>query len=54
MMNVTSATIRVDPGALRHAVLVALPTIGLAAALDALRWIDETIDERGSQGSAQE
>lgn len=34
---------------LRHLAAVALPTIGLAASLDALRWIDETIDEQGAE-----
>jgi len=34
-----------DPQALRQVALVALPTIGLPAALDALRWIQESIDE---------
>lgn len=34
-----------DPDALRQVALVSLPTIGLPAALDALRWIDESIDE---------
>ena len=33
------------PDALRQIALVALPTIGLPAALDALRWIDESIQE---------
>jgi AhpD family alkylhydroperoxidase len=35
----------VDPSALRQVVLIALPTIGLPAALDALRWVDESIRE---------
>lgn len=35
----------VTPEELRHLVIVALPTIGLPAALDALRRIDETIAE---------
>ena len=35
----------VDPEALRQIALVALPTIGLPAALDALRWVDESIAE---------
>ena len=35
----------IDPEALRQVVLVALPTIGLPAALDALRWVDESIEE---------
>jgi AhpD family alkylhydroperoxidase len=34
-----------NPDALRQVALIALPTIGLPAALDALRWIDESIDE---------
>jgi len=34
-----------DPDALRQVALIALPTIGLPAALDALRWIDESIQE---------
>jgi 4-carboxymuconolactone decarboxylase len=34
-----------SPEALRHTVIVALPTIGLPATLDALRWVDETIEE---------
>jgi alkylhydroperoxidase/carboxymuconolactone decarboxylase family protein YurZ len=36
----------VTPEALRHAAVAALPTVGLPATLDALRWIDETIRER--------
>jgi 4-carboxymuconolactone decarboxylase len=34
-----------DPDALRQVALISLPTIGLPAALVALRWIDESIDE---------
>jgi AhpD family alkylhydroperoxidase len=34
------------PEALRQVALVALPTIGLPAALDALRWIDDSISEQ--------
>jgi AhpD family alkylhydroperoxidase len=34
-----------DPDALRQVALISLPTIGLPAALDALRWIDESVDE---------
>lgn len=34
-----------DPDAMRQIALVSLPTIGLPAALDALRWIDESIRE---------
>lgn len=37
----------VDPGALRQIALIALPTVGLPAALDALRWVDESIREAG-------
>ena len=37
-----------DPDALRQIVLIALPTIGLPAALDALRWVDESIREVAS------
>ena len=36
----------VDPGALRHVAIVALATVGLPAALDGLRWIEETIADR--------
>jgi alkylhydroperoxidase/carboxymuconolactone decarboxylase family protein YurZ len=35
----------VAPAALRQAALIALPTVGLPAALDALRWVDESIEE---------
>ena len=35
----------VSPEALRQVALVAVPTIGLPRAMDALRWIDESIDE---------
>jgi 4-carboxymuconolactone decarboxylase len=38
----------VDPESLRQIALVALPTIGLPAALDALRWVDESISEVSS------
>jgi len=34
-----------DPAALRQIALIALPTVGLPAALDALQWIDESIRE---------
>lgn len=34
-----------DPDALRQIALVALPTVGLPAALDALTWVDESIRE---------
>lgn len=36
----------VDPGSLRHVAIVALATVGLPAALDGLRWIEETIADR--------
>ena len=36
----------VDPGSLRHVAIVALATVGLPAALDGLRWVDETIAEQ--------
>lgn len=35
----------VAPGALRHVAVLALPTIGLPAALDARGWIEESIEE---------
>ena len=35
----------VSPDALRQVALIALPTIGLPRALDALRWIEESIEE---------
>ena len=35
----------VSPEALRQVGLIALPTIGLPRALDALRWIEESIEE---------
>ena len=35
----------VDPEALRHVAILALPTIGLPGTLEALHWIDESIDE---------
>jgi AhpD family alkylhydroperoxidase len=38
----------VDVEALRQVALIALPTIGLPAALDALKWIDESIREAGA------
>lgn len=38
-----------DHEALRQIVLVALPTIGLPSALDALRWVDESIREACSR-----
>lgn len=41
-----------DPDALRQIVFVALPTIGLPAALDALRWVDESVREAAAAGRA--
>lgn len=35
----------IAPDALRQVALIALPTIGLPATLDALHWIDESIEE---------
>ena len=35
----------VDPDAIRQIALIALPTIGLPCALEALKWIDESIKE---------
>ena len=43
----------VTPEALRHAAVAALPTVGLPAALDALRWIDETIREREENATSR-
>ena len=34
-----------DPMALRQVAFLALPTVGLPATLDALAWIDESIEE---------
>ena len=42
------------PDELRHVALLALPTIGLPAALDAIKWIEESLAEsatRGERGS---
>ena len=35
----------VAPDALRHVAMLALPTVGLPTALDARRWIEESIRE---------
>ena len=43
-----------DPEALRQIALVALPTIGLPAALDALRWIEESIHEAATSVPEQD
>lgn len=42
----------VDAASLRQVALVALPTIGLPAALDALRWVDESISEASDREEA--
>ncbi len=36
----------VDPAVLRQVAIAAVPVLGLHAALDAVRWIDEVIAER--------
>lgn len=36
----------VGPAALRQVAVLAIPVLGLHASLDALRWIDEVIEER--------
>lgn len=41
----------VPADALRHVAFLALPVLGLAAALDALRWIEETIEEHVARGA---
>lgn len=41
----------VSAEALRQVACLALPVLGLAAALDALRWIEEIIEERGAPGA---
>ena len=38
----------IAPNVLRQVPVVALPTVGLHGALDALRWIDEIVDEAGA------
>jgi alkylhydroperoxidase/carboxymuconolactone decarboxylase family protein YurZ len=37
------------PESLRHIAIIAIPTIGLPRALDALRWVDESIEEMGAE-----
>ena len=37
----------VAPADLRQVAVAALPTVGRAAALDALKWVDESIEEHG-------
>ena len=41
------------PESLRQVALIALPTIGLPAALDALQWIDESIEEMSSTADSR-
>ena len=43
----------VDAESLRQVALVALPTIGLPAALDALRWLDESVAEASHHDEAR-
>lgn len=43
-----------SPDAIRQVALVALPTIGLPAALDALRWVDESIQETLADETSQQ
>jgi alkylhydroperoxidase/carboxymuconolactone decarboxylase family protein YurZ len=38
----------VQPDTLRHVAMIAMPTIGLPRTLDALKWIDESIEEAES------
>ena len=41
----------VTADALMHVALIAMPTIGLARAMDALRWIEESVEEaRAEEG----
>jgi 4-carboxymuconolactone decarboxylase len=42
----------VDAESLRQVALVALPTVGLPAALDALRWVDESVAEASNRDEA--
>jgi AhpD family alkylhydroperoxidase len=42
----------VDAESVRQVALVALPTIGLPAALDALRWVDESVCEASNRDEA--
>lgn len=44
----------VAPDSLRQAAFIALPSIGLPAALDALDWIDESIAEQTIQSGASD
>lgn len=43
----------IPPGELRHVALVALPTIGLPAALEALKRIEQSIEEAGLGGGCR-
>jgi AhpD family alkylhydroperoxidase len=43
----------VDAESLRQVALVALPTIGLPAALDALKWVDESVYEASNHDQAR-
>ncbi len=36
----------VEPAAVRHAVLLSLPTIGLPSMMAALTWVDDVLDQR--------
>jgi len=42
----------VDAESVRQVAIVALPTVGLPAALDALRWVDESICEASDRDEA--
>jgi alkylhydroperoxidase/carboxymuconolactone decarboxylase family protein YurZ len=39
----------VAPDAVRQVALIALPTVGLPAALDALKWIEEILEEHDAR-----
>ncbi len=39
----------VTPDEIRHAVLLALPTLGLPATMAALSWVDDIVDSRASR-----
>ncbi|MFN8061312.1 MAG: carboxymuconolactone decarboxylase family protein [Vicinamibacterales bacterium] len=43
----------IEAAALRHLALMALPTIGLPAALDALKWVDECCAEQSVAQAGQ-
>ena len=38
----------IEPAALRHVAVLAIPTLGLPAAVKGLTWIDDVADEAGS------